>query len=216
MKTGEASAILGIDRSTLHNWINDRGLEKFFSPSATGADGNAHRTLTEADVLVLNTIRTCRGQNLTWEDILQRLNSGHREQEFPLNAISADRRTIPLQQAEQSARAMATLAERDSAMVQVNELRAEIERLEDRLAQEIAEKEVMKERLLREMGEVRENLLRELGDLQRKSGNAERLEQDLSERNGQISVLTKEVGELNRQIGKLEGQLEFYRENKRE
>src|SRR5690606_1610950 len=112
MKTGEASSILGIDRSTLHNWINERGLRQFFSPSATGADGSAHRTLTEADVLVLNTIRAARAQNMSWEEIAERLNSGHREQEFPLNAISADRRTIPLQQAEQSARAMATLAER--------------------------------------------------------------------------------------------------------
>jgi len=212
MKTGEASTILGIDRSTLHNWINDRGLERFFSPSATGADGSAHRMLTESDILVLNTIRVSRGQHLTWEDIALRLNSGHREQEFPLNAISADRRTIPLQQAEQSARAMATLAERDSALAQLDELRAEIEHLEDRLAREIADKEAMKERLLREMSEVREGLLRELGELQRRSGNAERLEQDLSERNGQVATLTKEIGELNRQIGKLEGQLEFYRE----
>lgn len=213
MKTGEASKILGIDRSTLHDWINGRGLQQFFSPSATGADGGTQRILTEADILVLNTIRTCRAENMKWEAIAAHLNTGHREQEFPLNAVSVDKRTIPLQQAEQSARAMATVAERDAALTQVNELKDEIRQLQERLAEELAAKEAMKEALLREMSETRENLLREIGELQRQAGNEERLEQELVDRNNQLAAFMKEIGELQRQIGKLEGQLEFYRQN---
>jgi hypothetical protein len=59
-------------------------------------------------------------------------------------------------------------------------------------------------------------LLRELGNLQHNVGNAERLEKDLAERNALSSQMSREIGELNRQIGKLEGQLEFYRQQNKD
>lgn len=214
MKTGEAAKILGVDRTTIINWIEHRGLEHFFSNSAAGRDGGTQRTLTESDLVVLNTIRALRSVNSDWREIARLLESGQRETEVPQNAASTDTRTVPVQQAEQSARAMATLAERDAALAQVNDLRAEVHELQAQLAREMAEKSAMKEELLREMAEVRESLLRELGDLQRNAGSAERLENDLAERNAVVARMSKEIGELNRQIGKLEGQLEIYRENR--
>ena len=60
MKTGEAAKILGVDRTTIINWIENRGLDRFFSPSAAGSDGATQRMLTESDLLVLNTIRARR------------------------------------------------------------------------------------------------------------------------------------------------------------
>jgi len=36
IQTGEAAKILSVDRTTIINWIEERGLKRFFSPSAKG------------------------------------------------------------------------------------------------------------------------------------------------------------------------------------
>jgi DNA-binding transcriptional MerR regulator len=163
MRTGEAAKILGIDRTTIYNWVAVPLLTKFFSPAARGEDGATQRILTESDVLVLNTIRAQRTSgNADWEEIAVMLESGYREQEFPQNAISADPRTIPLPQAEVSAKAMATVAERDAALARVDELLERVHDLEGRL-----------EEAEREKDEIKETLLREIGDMQRQIGKLE-------------------------------------------
>lgn len=175
MKTGEAAKILGVDPKTIRNWIDDYGLSQFFSPSALGKDGTIQRMLTDADLLVLNTIRARKAQGSTdWDDISAYLASGKRETEFPQNAISADPRTITVEQAQQSARALATMAERDAALARIDELGAELRALQDEV-----------KRLQKEKEEQRESHYREML-------------------------------ELTRLIGKLEGQLEFYREQKKD
>lgn len=171
MKTGEIAKIIGVDRKTIRNWIDDYGLQDFFSPSARGEDGQVQRTLTEADVLVLNTIRSLKANGIhNWNAIRTHLEAGHRETEFPLNAIAVDTRTITVEQAQQSARALATMAERDAALKRVSELEAEIEELRAANAALENEKDDIKEKLMRE------------------------------------------IMDLHRAIGKLEGKLEFYRE----
>ncbi len=162
MKTGEAAKILGVDRTTIINWIENRGLSKYFSASATGADGSAHRILTESDLLILNTIRRLRSNNLEWQEILENLETGNRERDFPQNAISGDPRTIPVTQAEVSARAMATVAERDAALSRIQEMAAEIEDLRETV-----------ERLQQEKDAQREEHYKQIIDLNRLIGRLE-------------------------------------------
>jgi DNA-binding transcriptional MerR regulator len=182
MRTGEAAKILGVDRKTIRNWIDDYGLQKYFSLSALGEDGAIQRVLTESDLLVLNTIRAQKVAGVyDWAQIALYLETGEREREFPQNAISADPRTIPVDQAHQSARAMATVAERDAAVSRIRELLDENEELRAMIERLEREKDEMKEALLREITRVQEPLLRE-------------------------------IAELQRQLGKLEGQLEMYRD----
>jgi DNA-binding transcriptional MerR regulator len=144
MKTGEAAKLLGIDPATVRAWINHPVLGEFFSIGAKGEHGGHHRLLTESDILVLNTIRHLRtSDDADWENIAETLRSGHRQQEFPQNAISMDSRMIPIPQAEQAAKYLATIAERDAALAKVDELErhltekeAEIKELRERLLQE--------------------------------------------------------------------------------
>jgi DNA-binding transcriptional MerR regulator len=172
VKTGEAAKILGVDPKTIRNWIDDYGLDPFFSSSALGKDGTIQRMLTEGDLLVLNTIRAKKAHGTTdWADIGAYLESGKRETEFPQNAISADTRTISVEQAQQSARALATMSERDAALARIDELNNELQVLREDVR-----------RLQKEKEEQREGHYREMM-------------------------------ELSRQMGKLEGQLEFYRNN---
>lgn len=167
MKTGESAKLLGIDVGTVRNWIDHELMVDFFSPGARGEHGGTQRVLNESDILTLNTIRHLRASSITdWNDIFDYLQTGKREQEFPQNAISADPRTIPIPQAEQSARAMATLAERDAALQQVEDLRARVQELEQ-------EKEELRERLSKEKEEIKETLMREIMELMLKIGRLE-------------------------------------------
>lgn len=193
MKTGEAAKIMGIDRSTLLDWINIRGLDRFFSAGALGKDGAMHRILNDSDLLVLNTIRACRSDNQSWDEIEAHLETGEREQSFPQNAISVDPRTIPLPQAEASAKAMATMRERDAALERVEELTNENAQLRatiDRLMQE-------RETLLQRMQQEKEAVV------QKMQGEKEAAQQSLY----------REIAELNKQIGRLEGEITSYRKN---
>ena len=147
----------------MRNWIDRPELSAYFSPGALGKHGGTQRILTESDILVLNTIRTFRSSGThSWTDIARKLDGGERTQEFASNAISADPRTIPVTQAEQSARAMATVAERDAALVRVDELENKVIELEMKITQAETERDEMKEGLLREIAELN----REVGRLQ--------------------------------------------------
>jgi DNA-binding transcriptional MerR regulator len=170
MKTGEAAKILGVDVATIRRWIERDEIAQFFSDSARSERGSTQRILTEADVLVLNTVLTLRTREKEndWEAIAAYLDSGRREQSFPQNAISADPRTIPLPQAEQSARAMATMAERDAALARVDELAAEIEKMQ-------REHKAETEALRRDHKAQSESLLREIAELSRQIGKLEGL-----------------------------------------
>ncbi len=167
MKTGEAAKLLDVAINTVKNWIDHPSVVDYFSPGARGVHGGSQRVLIEADILILNTIRHLRNiDSVTdWDEIAVRLSKGEREQEFPQNAISADPRTIPLPQAEQSVKAAATLAERDAALERVQEL-------EDRLTEIEQEKEEIREKLTQELNETREKLLREIAALNREVGKA--------------------------------------------
>jgi DNA-binding transcriptional MerR regulator len=204
MKTGEVAKLLRVDRKTIRNWIDDYGLENIFSPGSRGLEGNIQRDLNEADLLALNTIRVQRAKGVTdWNEIKAHLERGEWETEFPTNATSADRHMIPADQMQQSARVMATVAERDTALAQRDAALAQVAQLEgqvERIKEGDAEKQKRIEELLREIGDV-ERLREELA--------TERKENDK-----RIEELVREMGELREKIGRLTGKLEFYQEDK--
>ena len=182
MKSGELAAALGVTPDTVKNWAKHPVLEKFFSEGAKGEDGSFQRTFNESDVLVISTIHHLRtGGTTDWEEIAQRIEDGVRHQEFPQNAIAADPRTIPIQQAEQSAKAAATVAERDAALKRVNDLELQIVTIESQHRQEI-------EQLRAETKEEVDGIRREYEE--------------------KMEKLYQEVRQLLREIGRLEGRLE--------
>lgn len=168
MKAGELAVALGVSRDTLYAWVKRPELARYFSSGAVGEGGSAHRVFSENDVAILSTINHLRyTEKVTdWEAIAAYLDSGQRFTEFPQNAISADPRTIPIQQAEQSAKAMATLAERDAALLRVRELEGEIERLRSELEKQRERSDNKIEALLREIAELRY----QMGKMERDKG----------------------------------------------
>lgn len=150
MRIGELASALGVSRDAIMGWMDNPELNHFFSDGALLKAGGSQRVFTENDVLILNTIRHMRNAEKIrdWSLIAQRIEAGQLEQDFPQNAITTDNRTIPLPQAEQSARAAATLAERDAALARVKEL-------EQALANEQAGRRSDMERFLRELAELR-------------------------------------------------------------
>lgn len=139
MKTGELATQLGISDRTLRNWADRPDLEPYLSPGARG-QGVSQRQFTESDVLALNTVSRLRSDRAEWRDVAAYLETGKRNPDFPQNATSVTR-TIPLQQAEQGARMMAVVQERDDALAridtlttQINTLRAENKSLSEQIA----------------------------------------------------------------------------------
>lgn len=171
MKTGELAKILSIDRETISNWIKNPLLSHFFTLGAKGEHGAAQRIFTESDVLVLNTIRAFRTSGKTdWGEIAAYLRSGQREQGFPQNAISSDPRTVPLPQAEQSARAMGTMAERNAALAKVRELENEVERLRSEYRDEITLMRNEHKEYVSQLLSDQKELMREISELNRQLG----------------------------------------------
>lgn len=127
MKSGEVANLLGVNQATVKNWVERPEFQRFFSDEARG-EGVVHRVYSNADMLVLNTIRHIRaGQSVAdWQAIADALDAGQRIGQFPEGPIVSDQRTIPINQAEMSARAAATLAERDAALAEVDRLRGEL------------------------------------------------------------------------------------------
>lgn len=156
MRTGEAASALGVSQSTVIKWLSRRELEPFISPAGRG-EGLPQRVLSEPDMLVLNTVQYLRStENISeWPEIVARIEAGFRHREFPANATSVGRRVIPEDQATQSVRAAATMAERDAALKRVTELEEEVKNLR-------AEKELIREQLIREIIELN----RKIGQLE--------------------------------------------------
>lgn len=159
MKSGELATLLQVTTETIRQWIINPQFEQFFSPGAKAEHGGVHRIFNQDDVLVLNTIRHLRTNGVTdWYEIAQRLEQGERHQKFPPNAISGDPRTVPYEQADMGAKAAATLAERNAALLRVKELENEVTRLRGELDTERKNHMATIERLLREMSDLRHTI----------------------------------------------------------
>ncbi|MEO8395448.1 MAG: hypothetical protein ABI700_20815 [Chloroflexota bacterium] len=151
MKTGEAAKLLGIDPKTIINWIDRVEFTKYFSPTAR-KEGIKQRILTDNDFAVLNTIRhaTTDG-NTAWVDIAAIIDSGELERDIPTNAAFADTRTVPEPQVRESMRALQIAAERDQLALQVGNMQARIDDLEQKLQNEQSGRRDDIERLMREV-----------------------------------------------------------------
>lgn len=186
MKTGELAKYLGISDETLRNWTVQDELSTYLSDDARGVSASAQRYFAQSDIEVLITVATLRNRdNVTdWMQIEQFLKSGKRYTDFPAAHLSFDSRTVSMTQAEHSAKAMATLSERDAALKRVDELQTQIANLQKAHREEV------------------DRLRQELKD-QRKEHREEMREVDREYRD-EMNKLHEKIAELNRELGRLE------------
>jgi DNA-binding transcriptional MerR regulator len=234
MKSGELSALLGIDKSTLFNWLEVPELQKFISAGALGTDGATQRTFTETDLQVLNTVRLMKAGNRRrpWSEIIAQLESGELMVDVPTHTAVSDPRTVPLQLAEQSARVMAlnekiealqrAVAERDELIQYMRKESAEIVRMlrEDadkrlEMTREDAEKqlEMLREDAEKNLQRIQSSWERERGDLQESLKQREAEILRLNERLlAEIKEVSTEDVNLYRQMGRMEGLIDQLKE----
>jgi transketolase len=173
----------------------------------------------ESDVLVLNTVRMMRAKGIDdWDEIHDVLESGHREQEFPQNAIVTDMRTIPIMQAKQAADYAVIVHERDAALELAKRLEVQLEVAIQR-EKELAEKFEQARAELEERYEQSRTELVEKYELSR-AELEEKLEQTRTELVGRYETKEQKLADeykeretdirdkyekLLREIGRLEG-----------
>ena len=153
MKTGEAAQRLGITAKTIRVWCDIPELALYLTPAARGID-RAQRVLNDDDVRVMATVYFLRYRDgLTeWSEIAEHLETGRRNELPNLDGVTAHTETVSRPYAEQSAKAAATLAERDAAFAEVSALRGEIDRLRSEYDDKIADLQQEIRRLERELG----------------------------------------------------------------
>lgn len=172
MTTGEAAKRLGKDRQTIVNWLTHEVITDMFSPAARG-DGVRNRTLNDDDFAILATIFVLRDRENVhdWNDIRAFLDTGQRYTQPNLDGVTVQTETVSRPYAEQSAKAAATLAERDAALARVEDLESEVSRLyaemERRLKEQADSYEERIEKLYERIGDLRE----EIGKLKANSDN---------------------------------------------
>jgi DNA-binding transcriptional MerR regulator len=179
IRSGEIARILGIDRSTVTDWTDMKVFKTFFSETAF-SQGKMHRRYNETDLVVLNTIRYFRAQNMDFENIGKQLEADIRIEELPLSAAS-----VQIAPVEAVTRAIQLASERNAALQQVKDLQTQIEEKEQLIDTLREENKEALEKAHQEKDELREKLMREMID---------------------------ERGRLSREIGKLEAQLEIFKE----
>ena len=117
MKTGAVAKRFDVDPNTITAWT-DR-YSDFFSPEALGKDGK-QRNYQPEDIIALNTIRTERAKNTTWEDLRAILESGYRNETLPPDFTPID-----------GAKAITVYTEMRELKTQLTNANAEIERLRE-------------------------------------------------------------------------------------
>lgn len=152
MKIGELARLLGVDRTTIHNWTKEKALERFLSPSARG-DETTHRIFTAQDADVLNTVRHLKAENRTigWDDIARVLDNGTRMTNYPKTSMSMDTAVVSVPQAQQAAEVLVLKSQLENKV-------QEVEKLESQLQSE---------------RERNDELMKRIGDLQREIGRLE-------------------------------------------
>lgn len=158
MKTGKVAGMLGVDIQTIKNWIKRPELQEFFSDGARGDTDKMQRDISEADLLVLNSIHTFRKAGQEWSDIVAYLGTGARINSLPTQALTVDTGLTTVAQVERS---LTIVQERDRALSKVNELEREIGELNTKVIQLERDKEAQRIQLEREKEEQRTRLERE-------------------------------------------------------
>lgn len=164
MKTGKAAQLFGVDPKTILNWLAMPQLASFFSEGSQLKPGRTQRDLSEGDILILNTIHALRTSGVfSWDEIAQRLHNGELVTTLPANILTVDTGGAPIYQ---YANMLAVTVERDRALVEIAQLKADLVNREQMLEQLRLERDAQKEQLLREMSDMRGSLQREIGKLE--------------------------------------------------
>lgn len=155
MKTGHAAKALGVDSKTITNWINHPALNKFFSDSAAGRDGQTQRDITQDDLLLLNTVLSLRSRmppNATdWNAIAAALDSGDRNSALPPSAATVETGMTDIDRWKY---AIVLEQERNDAIARKVDAERRLEALEQRLSTIEADRRAEQATLLREVSDA--------------------------------------------------------------
>jgi len=150
MRLGNAAKAMGVDTETISRWIASYG--DFFTSAARGQD-SAQREITEADLIVLNTIRHMRRERLGSDGIWDKLNEGFRVAELPAAAAGID---LGLTTVNAYANTLAIQRQLDEARAIIQKLQQQIQ---DTQKADAAEKE----RLMTQWRRETESLYEKIG-----------------------------------------------------
>ena len=90
MKRGKIAKMLGVDPNTITDWTNRDQFKRYFSLEARGLTDQRQRSFNDSDILVLNTIRSGRNVNKSWDEIAKELANGDRDTDLPPAALTVD------------------------------------------------------------------------------------------------------------------------------
>jgi DNA-binding transcriptional MerR regulator len=154
MKTGEVAKMMGVNPKTITNWTDQGDIAEFFSTTARALNNVLQRDYSPDDVLVINTIRLHKSRQNTWQDIAELLRSKHRETELPLSAAL----TKTISPVDQVTGLMVIKAERDTALAQLQDAMAEVDRLRSELKEEREDSFKQINELYKQVGRLEEKV----------------------------------------------------------
>jgi DNA-binding transcriptional MerR regulator len=136
---GDVVVALGISSSTVRNWTELDVIQKHLSDQATRRGDFTHakqREYTESDLYILNTLRTQKTRLNSWEDVASILQDGYLDRDLPASSALV----LPETKAE-------TFQLLTIARTEIENLRKQVEKLEDELTTEREERRQDVERL---------------------------------------------------------------------
>lgn len=90
MKTGEVALAFGVTAQTVRNWVNNYGLQDFFSEQAQRKDERVQAEYLADDLEVFKSIQTLVRRHYKWDEIKSELASGWRDTDMPSRLLVVD------------------------------------------------------------------------------------------------------------------------------
>lgn len=157
MKTGDLVKLFGVSNKTIQNWVKE--FENFLSDGAKKLDGR-QSIFDSHDFIIMATIaELSQKEKLPYSVIQEKLVSGYRIEDVSAATVGyEDGRTVPAAAVEQ-------IIDATSVRVELEQVKAERDKLLDMLNQ--------KEKRERELIEKLDNMQNQIAELQRQLGRAE-------------------------------------------
>jgi hypothetical protein len=210
MKMSKVGRLVGVDRGTILNWVNNKSMEHLFSSNARN---EGSRELDEQDIFIVNTIKHLRKTDTTdWERIAKKIDDGYIITDLSIGSADVDTGKTPVQQftrtieiAQERNLAVKQLAELQDKLLHIEEVhKEEMNKVRQGYDTKLSEKEQRHEEKLSEKEQRYEEKLSE---------KEQRYEEKLSEKEqyrvDEIREAAKREGELQYRIGQLEAELKF-------
>lgn len=159
MKTGDLARLFGVSDKTIRDWIEV--FADFFSEDAQGLRSK-QRNYSEADILTLATIAKYSVEGLSRAHIKEKLLSGDRVEHPGVANFGVDTRMVPAAAVEQ-------IIDSTEVRIELEQMRAERDKLLSLLEHERHESREREERLRIEIKNLQEQMIL----LQRELGRAE-------------------------------------------